>query len=192
MKEIYYTWNCLNQRCLKNCCQIKDCSWNSLTINFLKCYWWMKNYNHRHWNRSRRRFIIKLKILKFEIIKNFIYMRLLSQKLQTQMMNKKLYIKIEKSEKKRVFSRIRLKIINVELFVLFYSFLSTFNTFLFSNFVIKYIIFINWAHCTCLRNEFYEIQQYFKVALDRKLNHFKKCEIFKFNWNNWMMFDCNK
>ena len=107
-------------------------------------------------------------------------------------MNKKFCIKVEKSEKKRAFSKTRLKIINVELLVLFYFFLNTFNIFLFLNFIIKYIIFINWAHCICLKNEFYEIQQYFEVAFDKKLNHFKKCEIFEFSWDYRMMFDCNK
>ena len=158
----------------------------------MKCRRWTKNYNHRHWNRFRLRFIIELRIFRFEMIKNFVYMRLSSQKLQTRMMNKKFCVKIEKNEKERASSKIRLRIINVELFVLFYSFLSTFNTFFFSNFVIKYIILINWAHCICLRNEFYEIQQYSEVALNKKSNHFEKYEIFEFNWNNRMMFNCNK
>ena len=49
-----------------------------------------------------------------------------------------------------------------------------------SNFVTKYITFINWTHCTCLRNGAYEIQQYSRVALNRKSNHSGKCEVFEF------------
>ena len=129
-----------------------------MTINILKCCRWMKNYNYRHWNRFHLRSVIESRVFKFEIIKNFIYIRLSNQKLQTRMMNKNFYIKIKRNEKKHAFSKIKLNIINAELFVLFYSFLNTFNTFLFSNVVIKYIILINWAHCICLKNKFYKIQ----------------------------------